>query len=122
MTHFFSLSPAGLDYTAVSDRPLNFDGGNATLTFQVPIFPDNITESQEQFFLSLNASSLAVTRNIIIDLSDQERNRIMFGPINGRVNITDDDSKLLGCDNSLLLKLQLITNLLYIVHIAYDRV
>ena len=106
----------------MSDRPLNFGGGDVTLTFQVPILVDNITEFQEQFFLSLNASSLAVTRNIIIDLSDQERNRIMFGPINGRVNITDDDSKLLGCDNSLLLKLQLITNLLYIVHIACDRV
>ena len=90
----------------MSDRPLNFDGDDVTLTFQVPILADDITEFQEQFFLSLNESSLVVTRNVfILDLSDQERNRIMFGPINGRVNITDDDSKLLGCDNSLLHKL-----------------
>ena len=102
----------------MSDHPLNFDGGDATLTFQVPILADNISEFQEQFFLSLNTSSLIVTRNsMILNLSDQERNRIMFGPINGRVNITDTDSKLLGCDNNLLLKLQLIDNLLYIVHI-----
>ena len=79
----------------MSDRPLNFGGGDVTLTFQVPILVDNITEFQEQFFLSLNASSLVVTRNVfILDLSDQERNRIMFGPIIARCNITDDDSKL----------------------------
>ena len=105
----------------MSDRPLNFNNGDATLTFQVPIFADNITEFQEQFFLSLNESSLIVSRNSMsLDLSDQERSRIMFGPINGRVNITDDDSKLLGCYNSLLLKLQLIANLLYIICIVIN--
>ena len=82
---------------------LVFSGGagGATLTFSVPILVDNITELLERFFLILDELSLIVTRNSMIhDLLDQEKNRIMFGPINGRVHITDDDSKLLGCYNS----------------------
>ena len=108
----------------MSDHPLNFDGGDATLTFQVQILADNIAELQEQFFLSLNTSSLIVTRNsMILNLSDQERNRIMFEPINGRVNITDDDSKLLGCYNIILFLAlsQMLFDLVWVIADIYDN-
>ena len=76
----------------MSGASLTFSNGSSkTLSFEVPIINDNITELEETMFVHLVSAVLVMKSGVRFSLSDHENARIIFGPVVGSIAIKDDD-------------------------------
>ena len=82
------------DYISVVEQSISFTTANAMQNLPVQIVPDDFTELNESFSAVLTSVFLARTAGgAAIDLSDQERARLIRSPDTANVTILDDDGK-----------------------------
>ena len=82
------------DYISVVDQSFSFTAANRLQDLTVQIVSDDFTELNESFSAVLTSVFLARTAGgAAIDLSDQERARLILNPDTATVTIRDDDGK-----------------------------
>lgn len=81
------------DYTSIVEQSLTFTTVNRIENLNVQIIADSFTELNETFSAILSSVSLT-TGGDAINISDQERARLMISQNVTNVIIQDDDSKL----------------------------
>ena len=74
-----SFSVAPMDYIQNTPVTLEFEMCNMTLCHSIPIVNDDVTESNEMFYVTLEGTA------------DLDRNRIILDPVNGTIEIIDDE-------------------------------
>ena len=80
------------DYTSVVDQSISFTSANKNRDLTVQITPDNFTELNEIFTAVLTSVFLSRTAGgTVIELTDQEKARLVRDPDTATVNILDDD-------------------------------
>ena len=92
----FTGSGGEADYTPVVEQSISFtlDSANKIQNLTVQIVPDFFTELNETFSAVLSSVFLTCTTGgAAIDLSDQERARLILNSDTATVNILDDDGK-----------------------------
>ena len=90
----FTGSGVEADYNSVVEQSISFITANTVQNLPVQIVSDNFTELNESFSAMLTSVFLARTAGgAAIDLSDQERARLIRNPDAATVNILDDDGK-----------------------------
>ena len=90
----FTVSGVEADYVSVVEQPISFTTADRIQDLTVQIVPDDFTELNESFSAVLTSVFLACTADgAAIDLSDQERARLIRNPDTATVNILDDDGK-----------------------------
>ena len=78
----------GTDFAAIASSQVPFAIGNS---LAIPIISSNSTESSEEFSVTLDEVVLIHTNNgTRVDLSDQERTRLILNPKRANVTIIDD--------------------------------
>ena len=76
------------------DQTISFTSANRIQDLTVQILSDNFTEFNENFTAVLSSVFLADTAGgAAIELTDQERARLIVNPDVAIVNILDDDGK-----------------------------
>lgn len=92
--HFTGSDSGGeADYTSIVDQTIFFTSSN-NIQLTVQILPDNLTEFSENFTAVLSSVFLARTAGgVAIELTDQERDRLIINPDTATVDILDDDGK-----------------------------
>ena len=81
------------DFAAVSSQVL-FTVSNQSNSLAIPIVFSNSTESSEEFYVTLDEVILIHTNNgTRVNLSDQERARLILNPMRANVTILDDSSE-----------------------------
>ena len=76
------------------DQTISFTSANRNQDLTVQILSDDFTESNETFTAVLSSVFLADTAGgATIELSDQERARLIVNPDTATVRILDDDGK-----------------------------
>ena len=77
------------------DQTISFTSANTMQDLTVQILSDDFTEFNETFTAVLSSVFLAVTAGgAAIELTDQERGRLIVNPDTATINILDDDGKL----------------------------
>ena len=90
----FAASGGEADYDSVVDQSISFTSSNRDRDLTVQITPDNFTELSENFTAVLTSVFLSRTAGgVAIELTDQERVRLILNPDTATVNILDDDGK-----------------------------
>ena len=96
MTYYNIMTGNGseADYISIVEQPFSFTAANRLQDFTVHIVSDDFTELNESFSAVLTSVFLARTAGgAAIDLSDQERARLILNPDTASVTIRDDDGK-----------------------------
>ena len=76
------------------DQSITFSSANRLHDLTIQILSDNFTEIYESFTAVLSSVFLAETAGgAAIELTDQERARLIVNPDNATVIIRDDDGK-----------------------------
>ena len=82
----------GADYTPVVAQVVSFTNSNRNEVLIIPILSDTFTEYNETFSAMLDSVFLATQANgQPLDLSNQERARLILDPDTASVTILDDD-------------------------------
>ena len=82
----------GADFAAVSSQ-VPFTVSNQSNSLAIPIIFSNSTESSEEFSVTLDEVILIHTNDRIrVNLSNQERARLILNPGKANVTILDDSS------------------------------
>ena len=82
------------DYVSVVDQSLSFTSANRNQDLTVQITKDDFTEFNENFTAVLTSVFLSHTAGgVAIELTDQERARLILNPDTATINILDDDGK-----------------------------
>ena len=90
----FTGSGVEADYNSVVEQSISFTTADTVQNLSVQILPDDFTELNESFSTVLTSVFLARTAGgVSIDLSDQERARLIRNPDTANVDILDDDGK-----------------------------
>ena len=91
--NFFAAE--GTDFAAIASSQVLFTAGIRVNSLAIPIISSNSTESSEEFFVTLDEVVLIHTNNgSRVDLSDQERARLILNPRRASITILDDNSEL----------------------------
>ena len=80
----------GEDFGAIASSEVTFTVGNRVNSVTIPIIPNNSTESSEEFTITLDKIIL-LSRSIILNLSEEERFRLILKPGIAVIKIIDDD-------------------------------
>ncbi len=88
-----ALLAAGADYTSLMRTLPPFSATTSSISFDVEILEDDLTELAEFFNTILTNVSVSNAGNVMQSLSAQELSRILLAPDRARVNIIDDDCK-----------------------------
>ena len=84
----------GRDFSAIASSQTNFTAGNQVRSLSIPIISTNSTESSEEFTITLDEVILIYTNNgTAVDLSEQERARLILNPRIANITILDDNGK-----------------------------
>ena len=76
------------------NQTIFFISANRIQDFTVQILSDDFTESNETFIAALSSVFLADTAGgAAIELTDQERARLIVNPDTATINILDDDGE-----------------------------
>ena len=80
------------DYTPVVEQSISFTSANRNQNITVQILPDDFTEFSKSFTAVLTSVFLSCTTGgVVIELTDQERARLVRNSDTATVNIMDDD-------------------------------
>ena len=80
------------DYTSVMEQSITFTTSDRYWNLTVQITPDIFTELNETFTTVLSSVLLThIAGGVAIELTDQERARLILNPDAATVNILDDD-------------------------------
>ncbi len=90
---------AGADYVSIMRAlpPLNI--ATTSISFEVKILEDSLTELTEFFEAILTDVSVSNAGNVMQSFSAQELSRIQLAPDQARVNIIDNDCKSSLCND-----------------------
>ena len=80
----------GEDFGAIASSEVTFIAGNRVNSVIIPIIPNNSTESNEEFTITLDKVIL-LHGGIMLNLSEEERARLILKPGITVVKIIDDD-------------------------------
>ena len=76
------------------DQTISFTSANTMQDLSVQILSDDFTEFNETYTAVLSSVLLAITAGgAAIELTDQERARLIVNPDTATINILDDDGK-----------------------------
>ena len=93
-TPIYTGSGSEADFDSFVDQPISFTTANRIQDLTVGIVNDPFAELNETFSAVLSSVFLArATGGAAIDLSDQERARLIRAPDIANINILDDDGK-----------------------------
>ena len=76
-----SFSVAPMDYIQNTPVTLQFENCNMTQCHYIPIVDDDVLEGNEMFYVTLERAS------------DLDRNKIILDPVNGMIEIVDDEER-----------------------------
>ncbi len=88
-----ALLAAGADYVSLMRTLPPFNAAATSISFEVEIFKDSLTELTEFFEAILANVSVSNAGNVMQSFSAQELSRILLAPDRAQVNIIDNDSK-----------------------------
>lgn len=88
--HLINFPSADVDYESISSQLL-FPANATTISFDIVIFPDNITEGNEVFTVSLTVEDFVLVGDQRVALTDQELSRIVVTTPLASVTIVDDE-------------------------------
>ena len=92
------LSLAGVDFLSNRDFEINFSNSVKSQNISVSIIQDDISELDETFTLSLESVSLFDTyQRVTVNLTEGDRDRLLFTIRETTVTIQDDDGKYNLC-------------------------
>ena len=80
----------GEDFGGIASSEVTFTAGNRINSVTITIIPNNSTESSEEFTITLDKIIL-LHRGIMLNLSEEERARLVLNPGIAAVKIIDDD-------------------------------
>ena len=94
-----------MDYNQTTPVTLEFDKCNMTKCHCIPIVNDDVPESNEMFYITLEGTG------------DMDRDKMLLEPVNGTIHILDDeDRSTLACKQVLSIFLYHI----YMIELYYS--
>ena len=82
-----------MDYVPTSTTRLHFTEAMQSATFTIQVFQDHLTERTESFAVSLTRVISISVGGVNAEITNMDKNRIMFYPKAACIDIKDSDGK-----------------------------